>query len=541
MVLLLINLAVENKKQRPAIFSALRFFTLISPFILFASLGYISIQAWVHPQFPENHVIHFADSNKFEITGKICSSPEQYDEKQRFIIDAEALGGGNTHINATGKIRVTVYGKGDEFFFGDEVKFVSRIKSIRNFNNPGAFDYQRYMAFEKIWVMANTGPERIILLKRNHPQSGMAFIENYRNRIGSLIRQNVNGETAGVLSALVIGDKSDISQDVWDAFNRAGVSHILAISGLHIGIVAMVFFWMFQKIFSMSDFLLWNALVKRVAAVFTLFPVLVYGLLSGMSPSTQRAVIMVSVFLMTFFFNREHDSINTLALAALVILAVDPPSIFSISFQLSFISVFFIIYGLSWVNGFKGVNLTAEKYSVASKIMTSLMVSFFAFVGSLPFVIFYFNQFSAVGILANLFIIPFIGFGAVALGLSAVFLYPVHTILAIGCIKGSAYVIEKSFALVKFFSGLPFAAFKSITPTLLEMICFYLLIWAAVNLNKNRIVKYIALSVVVIFMADIAYWVHERYLHDDLRVTVIDVGQGSSALHGDSGRAGRAN
>jgi len=528
--LIFVNLVTNNQERRPAFLRKLHLYTILSPFILFTALGYISIQPWVNPQFPDNHVIHFKDSDKFEITGKICSSPEHYQKRQRFILDTETLRGGNKIIKATGKIRVTVYGEGPDVFCGDEVKFISRIKSIRNFNNPGGFDYQRYMAFKKIWTTANTQADRIGIVERNCQKSGWIFIENCRKKIGVFIQDTVEKNTSGLLRALMLGDKSGISKNTREAFNRAGVAHVLAISGLHIGIVSMFFFVIFQTIISRFDVFLWNALVKKNAAVLTLFPVLFYGLLSGMSPSTQRAVIMVSVFLITFLFDRDQDPINTLSLAAFIILAFHPPSLFSISFQLSFVTVFFIIYGLARVNYLNAFHLDWDRFQICKKILTFLMVSFYAFLGSLPIVMFYFNQVSTVGILANLFIIPLIGFVAVPFGLTSVFLYPIYQPFAGWCLKWSSYVIKKSFYIINFLSDLPFAAVKTITPTLLEIICFYLLIWALINLSKNKILKYLAIGVIFVFFADAAYWVHKRFLHDDLRVTIIDVGQGSSTL-----------
>jgi competence protein ComEC len=143
---------------------------------------------------------------------------------------------------------------------------------------------------------------------------------------------------------------------------------------------------------------------------------------------------------------------------------------------------------------------------------------------------FYFNQISKIGILVNLFIIPLIGFVVVPMGLTSVFLYSVYEPVASLCIKGSSYVIEKSISIVTFFSDMSFAAEKTFTPTLLEIIFFYLVIFTVLNIKKKRIVKYSVISLVLFLMFDTAYWTHERFFHDDLRVTVLDVGQGSSAL-----------
>jgi len=239
---------------------------------------------------------------------------------------------------------------------------------------------------------------------------------------------------------------------------------------------------------------------------------------------------MVSVFLIAFFFDREQDPLNTLALAAFIILAFHPPSLFSISFQLSFITVLFILYGMSWMNQFNRFHPGWDEFQILNKILSFLMVSFFAFIGSLPLVMYYFNQVPTVGILTNLIIIPLIGFIAVPLGLTAVFLYPISSTFAIGCIKGSSFAIAKSIAIVTSISDLPFSTVKTITPTLLEMICFYILVWSVLNLKKSRIVKYVAVSVIFLFFIDGVCWLNIRLFHNDLRVTVIDVGQGSSAL-----------
>ncbi|MBU4388781.1 MAG: DNA internalization-related competence protein ComEC/Rec2, partial [Proteobacteria bacterium] len=387
-------------------------------------------------------------------------------------------------------------------------------------------------------------------------------IEDFRSKISDLIDNTGKDDKKGVLKALIIGDRNSISKNLQEAFNRAGVGHILAISGLHIGIVATVAFFFFKWIFSYFKFLLWNALTLKVAAILSLFPVVIYGLLSGMSPSTQRAVIMVTVFLMTFLFEREHDPINTLAIAAMIILVVHPPSLFSISFQLSFIAVLAIIYGLSRIH-VKSVIRKEGYFQVQKKVYLFLLTSLFAILGTLPLVMLYFNQISLVGFLANLLIIPIIGFVVVPLGLFSVLLYPATTYGATWCINASSELLAKALDIVMWFSNLPFASIKTVTPTYFEICCYYILGWAVLNLfgiyyenadKKNKLpgkadlinnkmelrkqstayrkkkVLFVAIVVIIAGVADTCYWLYNRFWHDDLRITVIDVGQGSSAL-----------
>lgn len=565
-------------------------FTLFAPLLFFIALGYLSIQPWIVPRFPANHIIHTVDSGKWEISGVIDQNPIKDKRRQKFILDTLTLGRDNVYSAVTGKLRVTVYGQGPELSRGDQISFRGNIRSFRNFKNPGGFDYRRYMAFKRVWGSSSTQGQRIVLLKRVPSATFQKFMDKCRDTISMLIKKTPEGEHRGVLKALITGERSQIPPLLREAFNRAGVGHLLAISGLHIGIVASAAFLFFSWLLSRFRILLWKAWTRKGAALLSFFPILAYAVLAGMSPSTQRALIMVGVFLMAFFIERDQDLMNTLAIAGMVILIVDPPSLFSISFQLSFVSVLSIIYGLSRVRvrGIFGNNLTKInwRHKALNKITVFFLVSVFAILGTLPLVMFYFNQISLVGVLANLIIVPIIGFIAVPLGLLAVFIAPLSIVPATWAINASAVVLIQGIQVVKFFSDLPFAALKTITPSFLEIICYYVFAWAFLNLtskpsafpglkqatpgsdisdqrqdekiqlvthvsgikkaglkirgilqrwrpgvlSRSDFAKLIAGVVILVLCVDVTFWLYQRFWRDDFRVTVIDVGQGSAVL-----------
>ena len=532
---------------------------IFTPIVLFFALGYLSIQPWVAPKFPPHHIIHFEDAGSWKITGVIDTPVATYSNRQKFILRTETLERNTKTFPVCGKIRLTVSGKGPDLLMGDRIVFFGKVKSIRNFNNPGGFDYKRYMAFRKVYGTAYVSAQKLTLLKRNIETGIVMIIANTRRKISDLIDKTGQGTEQGVLKALIVGDRNSISNDLRQAFNRAGIGHLLAISGLHIGIVATGAFLIFKVLLSHIKFLLWHAWTKKGAVLLSVIPIFIYGLLSGMSPSTQRAVIMVTVFLAAFLFEREHDPMNTLAVAALLILVVHPPSLFSISFQLSFTAVLAILYGLSrvqipWRSDSRGIK-TPKHVRVATKLFYFFMVSFFAILGTLPLTMFYFNQISLVGLFANFIFVPLIGFVVVPLGLIAVFLYPLTGSVALGCLKAAAVVLKHTISMVHFFSDLPFAAVKTVTPSYLEICCFYILFWAVFNLKygssntqtgqdnlpgredkapgKSLIQKLSAIVVLLVILAlsaDACYWLYNRFWHDDLRVTMIDVGHGNAAL-----------
>jgi competence protein ComEC len=560
----------------------------IFPMLFFAALGYLSIAPWVHPRFPANHVIHYAGSQRWEITGKIDSKPQHTRNRVRLILQVTSLGDEHQKTHAvSGKLRLTAVGNLPPFSVGDVLRLNSRIRLITNFNNPGGFDYRRYMAFKGIWATAYVRADRLEVIEQ-HPTTGLlTYISRVRKSFSDLVDRSGDGAAGAVFKALVIGDRTQISPQMRQAFNRAGVGHLLAISGLHIGIVATVAFVLFQALMVRIRPLLWRAATRKAAALFSLLPVLFYGLIAGLSPSTQRAVIMVAIFLLTFLFESEQDPLNTLALAALLILAADPPSLFSISFQLSFSAVFAIICGFSSIQNRRGPKKIWPKerwYSrFRRRLISFFLVSLFAICGSLPLVSYYFNQISLVGLAANFIAVPLIGFVTIPLGLLALCVLPLSMTLALWCIKLGTLILSWALEAVNFFADLPFAAVKTVTPSILEIACFYSLGWALLNLplfgrsalttpqtapgaadrnsSKDRpddpahaghtglrqfaaicaqlrdralapgqLAKITMALVLLILALDAGYWSYQRFWHRDLRVTVIDVGLGSASL-----------
>lgn len=522
------------------------------PIILLIFLGYLSIQPWLYDKVSPSNITYYADSVPINISGRVIESPEIKNNRLSFTLLVKEIEDNGIIIPVSGKINVKVFKNISDISEGDKVWFKSKIRSIRNFNNPGGFDYKRYMGFKGISGTAYVAGDKIGIEKQNKNISGKSLIADARKRFSFLIDKSAPAPEAGVLKALITGDKNSVSKQIREDFNRTGTSHVLAISGLHIGIVAAVSFLFFRTILSYFNFFLWNAWTKKGAAVLSLFPVILYGLIAGMSPSTQRAVIMVSVFLISFFAEKDQDAINTLAVAALLILAFYPPSLFMISFQLSFISVFFIILGLNYTIYRKNKKSEYDKgrlSGIKRKITAFFLVSFFAITGTLPLVMYYFNQISLVGLVTNCIAVPLIGFVIVPAGLLSFFIYPVSSIFSVWLLKAASVVLKIALGLIKYFADLPFAALKTITPSIFEIVWYYLLLFTLFEILKRIVIRketikyssilesirlrapFIALIILVIAgYADLWYWLDKRYLHKDLRVTVIDVGQGTSSL-----------
>jgi competence protein ComEC len=502
---------------------------------LFACIGYCSMHPHVSPEMPSNHITRFMNSGKVNISGRVSGKPVQKGFRTAFYLYPETVEEkGKCHIT-TGILRITAGGTPPLISDGDNITLKGSIRAIRNFNNPGGFDYKRYMAFKGIHASVYARGSDIKAIERKTEQSITHCIKKFRQRISDLIESTVPGEHKYVLKALLIGEKTDIPKTLRKDFNRAGAAHLLAISGLHIGIVASISFFLLKGFFSRMDFCLWNAWAGKCAAILASIPVILYGALSGMSPSTQRAVIMVIIFLLTFLFEERQDMLNTITVAAFMILLLSPTSLFSISFQLSFTAVFFIVYASSNL-----LQQYAEDSNAISKLIrkTTLFffISLFAIMGTLPLVAFYFNQISFAGLFSNFLFIPMIGFIIVPMGLLSIGIFPFHIPTAELGIKVCGFLLKKTVAVITYISGIPFSACKTISPNLFEITCLYILLIALINLKQrpqsslHKKARIIAITASIFFTIDISYWIHQRFFNPDLKVTVFDVGQGSAAF-----------
>jgi competence protein ComEC len=524
---------------------------LVLPLLLFICLGYISIQPWFSVTIPSNHISRYTDGQSYEISGRVAENPEIRENRLSFELLAENIGIDGENIPVSGRLNVRVLTGIPDISSGDTVYFKSGIRSIRNFNNPGGFDYKRHMAFKGISGTAYVADDEIRIQKNEPDKNVKRLIDFARKSFSVVIDTAAGAREAALLKALLTGDQNSVSTEVREDFNRTGTSHILAISGLHIGIVATASFMLFKYILSFFNLFLQNAWTRKGAAILSVIPVIIYGLLAGMSPSTQRAVIMVSVFLMSFLIEKEHDIINTLAVAAMLILILHPPSLFLISFQLSFFSVLFIILGMEYtIYGRDRRKDFAEegwRQRMQKKIAAFFLVSFFAVLGTLPVVMYYFNQVSLVGLAANCIAVPLIGFLVVPAGLVSFFIYPVSSVASLWLIKGCSVILSISLEFINYFAGFPFAAVKTATPSFFEIAWYYLLMgvfFLILNEKKRKTenrgdfsdkfkkrAPFIVVAILIIAgYADIWYWLEKRFLNKDLKVTVIDVGQGTSAF-----------
>jgi len=533
----------------------------LSPIGIMFVLGFLSMLPWSSVLFPPLSAQAFIEKGVVRVCGTISDVSDKRSGHFVCIIDDLCLAKpGGSKIDVDGRIRVVIRGNVPDILAGDRISFDGKIRGFKNFNNPGGFDYRRYMMFKNIWGRMYVRGSDITVISRENRGLLKNRLARFRDRVEQAVGEACRNifddfgfefdaeKTSAVLTALTVGKKDRITPRLREDFSRAGVSHILAISGLHIGMIAAFAFFLFKWLFSFSYLLLSRGAPSRLGAVCSVIAVLFYAMISGFSPSTQRAVLMVMIFFFAYLSGRDYDLVNTIAAAALFILVLFPPALFDISFQLSFAAVCAIFYGLSVrpkVSVFQKNNFFTR---FSTRVCDFIYVSVCAIIGTAPLVMIYFNQFSIAGIFSNLILVPVMGFVAVPIGVLSVLLFSFSPAIGKAGFQVCAIILSPAISLVHAIARIPLASFKTFTPSVLEVICFYLVAAALFYLihhgimdrrecfrsqeedSAHRIAAAVLAFGLVFVCCDSFYWVYERFFHKDLRATVIDVGQGSSML-----------
>ncbi len=507
---------------------------IVSIFIFI--FGFLAIQERINPDLPAHHISNFLDTKDNIITGEIVSFAQHYKRKKKITLLCQTIKTKDNRVqDITGRIQLSIYGSSDQSpRYGDIIQFKSSIKSIRNFQNPGGFDYKRFLQLKGIYGSTWTGVNKIKILncddKINIISRLIRQIEMLRIKFFYYILNQTDYSRSGqIIASLITGKKEVISSDIRDLFSKAGISHLLAISGLHLSIVSLLFFSLFYRFFSLFHPLLISGKSKKIAGVLTIIPLVLYGIFTGFSPSCQRALIMIIVLIFSFIREKEKDIISSLSLAGILILFMDPAALFSISFQLSFSAVIFIVYGASLLKQYMPF-MTGKRWWFKTGMI--LFITLFAGLGTSPLTAHYFNVVSIIAPISNFIAIPVLGFIVLPLGLVCLISFSWFPIFAgfivFVCSKFISYLIIFS----QFIIILPFAWSRTITLNWIEITVIYLFFISFFLLLKGY-KKTVTLLSLVIFLLALFNFINiksSQNSENDLHITIIDVGQGSSTF-----------
>ncbi len=531
LLLLPILFVVSRRWRRRAV--------LVVVSLLAMSVGYIRHRQLISPEFPHNHLrsVMARDDGRIYLEGTLRHEPEKLVNRSRWQIAAERIWHPSGAEEITGDLLITLRSLRRDWRYGDRVRFWIRPSIPRDSGNPGGFDYATYLSRRAIYVTGFLDNDQEVELLAREGGSIRVVIEDLRRDIRRFIGRHLSHDNGALLAALVVGDMGGITKETRAAFTAAGVNHVLSISGLHVAMLGLVVFVLIRYGLQFSTVLMLRANLFKVAAFFSFVAVVFYTALAGAMVPTVRSAIMIGVYQLAVLLDREEEVFASLTLAALLIALVWPGVVADISFQLSFLAVLFIVWGMrkfhKWLAPKRRDELPQERSWLAARLRQAsmhLMVPLLATLGTGPLIAHYFGHLSLAGFVANPLVVPLVGFIVVPLGLVIGFFAVLAPEAGIPLAVVAEKLVSLTAWLVQLFANLPLANIGVPSPNAFEIALLYGLLVSVFAFAKTAH-RMTALAIGIAMLgADVTYWWNERYQRKELRVTHLNVGQGDAAV-----------
>lgn len=494
-------------------------FTGVYLLIIFLLLGMMNTAYQSKPQ-GSNHIYYFR-ANSGLLMGTVLEARLRQDGGcQEILLAAQNIQHNDKCYQVEGKVLLRVYQNGTNFQFqyGDLIKAKVVLGEPDLPGNFGEFNYRDYLIRQRIFVIGSLNADQIYFVGKNNQLILSKALNYIKENIAKNIDRIYHYPQAAFIKAIIAGDRSELPPEWEPIFQDAGVMHILAISGLHVGIIATFLF----NIFNFWSFFKKNERLKYIIIIIIL---LVYAAITGFRPSVSRATLMFITFLIAKYINRPYHQYSSIFLAALLILFYQPLLLFDAGFLLSFTVTFFIILLYP---------LLQEKLDFLPNYLSeSLAISLSAWLGMAPLSAYYFYKISLIAIWANLIIVPLVSI-ILILGLISI----IGSFLLISFAQLTAHLSEILINLLlsftKFFSSLPYAYHYIAQPHIYQTISYYFLLivmayilinWPKLDVNKRKFVFWGTMAVIIAMLSAHLFPFSQLFsLH------FINVGQGDSIL-----------
>lgn len=432
-----------------------------------------------------------------------------------------------------------------DYINGDYICMSGTVSVPDSATNPGTFDQYIYLRNKGYYLCISNGT----IESGNHrPYSIEGFLYGIKNRCTKIIDNSFDSESAGIVKAMLVADKSTLDKNIKKLYSENGIAHIMAISGVHVAIIGMTLYGFLRKL----------RIGRLISGTFSIAIIILYGIMTGMSSSTERAVIMLILSIAAEYFGRKTDAPTSMGFAMIIMVLGNPYVILDAGFQLSFAAITGVTVVAPQLRKllrmFKRFIKEADEKKkqkhkkimslrkMIIKLIDALVVGIASFITTTPVIIYYYYQFPPYSILINLIVIPLVSLivggsilvvltGLFFTGAAVVMTYPVRLILF-----GYKY-------LCIFASGLSGASVLVGHISIGMVFVYYLsvvLIFAILRMirigktERGGPILYLMLATVLFLTV-----VYEVYSYDkSLKVVYMDVGQGDGVLLRTSGHGG---
>ncbi len=376
--------------------------------------------------------------------------------------------------------------------YGDKIIFKSRINKITNPGNPHEFDYKKYLLRKGITGQVFLKNDNWKIISHHHANPIFDFAYRIRNQLETVYEKSgITGNELSVLQALTLGDRSEIDDEIRQAYVASGAMHILAVSGLHVGII----FLLFNFLLKFLDKIKYNK--KHIGtwtkAVLLMIVIWSFAILSGLSPSIRRAAVMFTFVIIGKALNRHINIYNSISASAFILLIINPYQITEVGFQLSYAAVLGIIFFQA-----KIVALFKIKNKILYYLWSLTAVSIAAQLTTFPITLYYFHIFPTFFFLSNIIVIP----AATLIIIFAVFLLISSSLPIVPDVFSFLlkYILKGMNISVSFIEQLPYSTVKNISFHNEDLIiAFLILIFISIFIFLKK-VKSLQISLILLII-----------------------------------------
>ncbi len=395
--------------------------------------------------------------------------------------------------------------------YGQLVLIKKRLQPIKNSGNPGAFNYQRYAAFQQVYHQLFLQPADWVSTTEVQVNWFRSFLYSSRQYVLGVLQKNISNQRQelGIAEALLIGYKEDLDKDLVQAYSNTGVVHIIAISGLHLGLIYAVLLWLFNRL----------PLIKKsrhIKVLLLISCLWLFALLTGGAASVLRSAVMFTVIVIGKYYFRQASVYNSLSASALILLCYNPYYLWDVGFQLSYLAVLGIVALQQPL--YRSVYL---KNTWLRKIWQMLSVTIAAQVAAFPICIYYFHQFPNLFLFTNLLVIP----------LSTVILFGEILLVVVSAWGALAtklgwlltYLIDGMNRVILFFSGFKFSVWDNIYANMYSTWCLYGLVAFLCAWLLHKKARHFKMALSCLLLLTIFYARASIQLHEQRKIVIYNV------------------
>ncbi len=455
-------------------------------FVWLAYIGLLNVQ-WANPTVQQSHYSQTANTPGLLIV-EIEDVPAEQPNTYRIVANVKARKQGDSLIPLTGKVMLLL--PLDSFSaklkYGDELAVNSKLEPIAPPLNPYEFDYRQYLANKHIHHQLRPKPKRWYATGNNTGSNFYGWISNIRLGAISILKKNITDPALyGVASAMLLGYKNNLDTDTRQRYTITGSMHVLAVSGMHVGMLCYMLWLIVAPLKAMNQ--------KWLRLGILLWVVWLYAILTGLSPSVLRASLMFSLYAIAETIRRKPDNLNILAASAFILLLLEPRQILDVGFQLSYMAVLGIIFLYKPLR-----NVWPIKHKGPRLLWEGTCISIAAQLATLPLVVYYFHQIPLYALLANAAMLLL----APAVMLSGLLLLTFCWLPGINWVLGKVLYLAlwAMNELLGLIAQLPNAAWKAIYPTAAELILMLGIVFSMMLATQQRPVKLFMAMLVLIIM-----------------------------------------